>query len=268
MSKREEFLSLILHEIKEKIPKNDLLSLFSYVGMSSTYSFPTYDFIKINNKIISFELERDLSKLFSDNIIFMNGHVQVLDRQALKKQSQKIHIDAQLEILRHVKHFFTTEVHCTIESAKHKPIQKTNTIFTSGYEGNSLDSFLNKIITSGVKKVIDVRKNPISRKFGFSKKTLSAACETINIAYEHFSELGIPSEARQELKTQKDYDILFSAYEKEILSVKVKEQNEVLEIAKEMPSVLICYEANPMQCHRTRIAKSLSNRSRMGIINL
>ena len=63
----------------------------------------------------------------------------------------------------------------------------------------------------------DVRRNPLSRKYGFSKSTLSKACGNVGIRYEHLPELGIASEQRQELTTQADYDALFEVYERKDL---------------------------------------------------
>lgn len=60
----------------------------------------------------------------------------------------------------------------------------------------------------------DVRRNPWSRKYGFSKSTLSNACEGVGIRYEHLPELGIVSDARRNLETQADYDALFAHYER------------------------------------------------------
>jgi len=63
----------------------------------------------------------------------------------------------------------------------------------------------------------DVRRNALSRKYGFSKKTLGNACQNLGIRYEHLPELGIASARRKELHTQADYDRLFSAYEEDTL---------------------------------------------------
>ncbi|WP_375660704.1 DUF488 family protein [Bartonella sp. CL71SXKL] len=59
----------------------------------------------------------------------------------------------------------------------------------------------------------DVRKNSISRNRGFSKRQLEKAISNINIEYMHMPELGIASEKRRNLKTQKDYDRLFEDYQ-------------------------------------------------------
>ena len=64
----------------------------------------------------------------------------------------------------------------------------------------------------------DVRKNPLSRKYGFSKSTLSETLNKLGIEYTHLGALGIASEKRQYLNAQSDYDRLFDEYENTILA--------------------------------------------------
>jgi uncharacterized protein (DUF488 family) len=79
------------------------------------------------------------------------------------------------------------------------------TLFTIGYEGISLDTYINKLIVNDVKILCDVRKNAYSQKYGFSKSQLKTACEGVEIEYLHIPNLGIVSEKRQELKVKEKY---------------------------------------------------------------
>src|SRR4029077_9863677 len=97
------------------------------------------------------------------------------------------------------------------ERARVAAVRPTNIgpgLLTIGYEGRCVEGYLNELIRSGVTLLCDVRRNPLSRKYGFSKRTLSNGCERVGIRYHHFPELGIASEQRRELKTQSDYDAL------------------------------------------------------------
>ena len=143
-----------------------------------------------------------------------------------------------------------------------KPKRQTAGLLTIGYEGRSLESYLNELLRAGVTVLCDVRRNPLSRKYGFSKGTLSKACAGVGIRYEHIPELGIASEARQELATQADYDELFAEYERTSLP----EQGGAMEriaswIAAGDQVALTCYERLPEQCHRHCVAEALE---RMG----
>lgn len=129
---------------------------------------------------------------------------------------------------------------------------------TIGYEGHSLESYLNALLRAGVTVLCDVRRNPMSRKYGFAKSTLSNACNGVGIRYEHLPELGIPSDQRQDLQTQADYDALFEVYEREWLP----NQSESLKlvqawIAAGQRVALTCYEQLPHQCHRHCVAEAL-----------
>lgn len=127
-----------------------------------------------------------------------------------------------------------------------------------GYEGRSIEDYINSLIRSGISVLCDVRKNPISRRYGFSKSTLREICEGCGIEYRHYPQLGIASSDRRDLKCQLDYDLLFSRYEKEILSDAQKELEEISSIVKSGRGVaLTCFEANPAQCHRTKVLNAL-----------
>lgn len=131
---------------------------------------------------------------------------------------------------------------------------------TIGYEGLSLEAYLNRLLLGGVTVLCDVRRNPLSRKYGFSKGTLSKSCEGVGIRYEHLPELGIAGDRRRELDTQADYDALFAVYEKRDLP----KQGEALDkirgwIANGERVALTCYENLPEQCHRHCVAEALKN---------
>lgn len=132
---------------------------------------------------------------------------------------------------------------------------------TIGYEGRTFESYLNEVINAGVTLLCDVRRNPISRKYGFSKGTLARGCGHVGLQYEHLPELGIASQERRNLETQADYDALFQEYIRETLPV----QGEVLRkihdwIQSGERVALTCYERLPEQCHRHCVADALERR--------
>lgn len=104
----------------------------------------------------------------------------------------------------------------------------------------------------------DVRKNAYSQKFGFSKSQLAKACDGAGIRYEHIPNLGIVSEKRQDLKSQSDYNTLFDDYESTTLVGARNELNHLFMLLQnEKRIALTCFEHDPLQCHRSRIAKKL-----------
>jgi uncharacterized protein (DUF488 family) len=131
-------------------------------------------------------------------------------------------------------------------------------LFTIGYEGISLETYLNKLIQNDVRVLVDVRNNPLSQKFGFSKSQLIKYCASLNIEYIHFADVGIQSEYRQELKTQSDYDRLFTAYKQKTLPKTIPTQEKILALLEKKKRIaLTCFEANVCQCHRSHLADAI-----------
>lgn len=141
---------------------------------------------------------------------------------------------------------------------KFRPRNENIGLFTIGYEGRSIEKYLNILIQQNIKVLCDVRKNPLSRKYGFAKRTLQNACESVNIKYIHLPELGIVSEKRKNLNNQTDYDNLFIYYEKKVLPTQKNAIKFIYSLISNYRRVaLTCFEAMPRQCHRTRIANSV-----------
>ena len=140
-----------------------------------------------------------------------------------------------------------------------RPIHKETVLFTIGYEGISLEEYLNKLIINDIRVLCDVRRNPISMKFGFSKNQLLKACHGVGIDYIHIPEVGIENSKRQELNTQADYDKLFSYYKKSVLSKENARQTDIFNLLESKKRIaLTCFEANIHQCHRKHLAESLA----------
>jgi hypothetical protein len=142
---------------------------------------------------------------------------------------------------------------------KHIPQNNINALYTIGYEEISIEEYINCLINEDVKILFDVRKNPISRKYGFSKKTLENALETVGIGYRHLPRLGIPGDMRMDLHDIEDYNRLFDIYEKEILSTCHDLLEMIYRSLLENERVgLTCFERLPRYCHRTRTAREIA----------
>lgn len=139
-----------------------------------------------------------------------------------------------------------------------RPNDESTVLFTIGYEGISLEEYLNRLLKNNVHLLIDVRRNPVSQKYGFSKKTLSGFCDRLGIEYIHIPDVGIDSSKRRELKTQTDYDLLFDDYKATVLNKTTESQNQILKLLNEHKRIaLTCFEADTCQCHRTHLAEKL-----------
>lgn len=139
-----------------------------------------------------------------------------------------------------------------------RPSDDDTVLFTIGYEGISLEEYLNRLVKNHVKVLVDVRRNPQSMKYGFSKAQLARSCSSLEIAYMHFPEVGIQSDLRQELNCQADYDRLFTLYRERELSHTLPTQQSILNILKQYKRIaLTCFEKDICQCHRKHLAEAI-----------
>lgn len=146
-----------------------------------------------------------------------------------------------------------------VKIEKQKPSKSETVLFTIGYEGISLEEYLNKLIYNDVRLLCDVRKNSLSMKYGFSKSQLQKACKGVGIEYIHIPEVGIESDKRQDLNTQADYNKLFVFYKEHILRNETEKQKEILSLLERKKRIaLTCFEANIYKCHRKHLAESIS----------
>jgi len=145
-----------------------------------------------------------------------------------------------------------------IENQKRAVNKEQPTIFTIGYEGKSLEYFFNQLIINAVKVLIDVRKNALSKKYGFSKSQITHVCNSLNIDYIHIPELGISSNKRKDLKDSNDYMTLFTEYEDETLLYSEKHLQSIIQCFRKNERIaLMCFEMNANMCHRGRVINFL-----------
>ena len=129
---------------------------------------------------------------------------------------------------------------------------------TIGYERRSYEAYFNQLLGVGVSRLCDVRRNPFSRKWGFSKRLLSRGCEELGIRYEPFPELGIASRHRAGLGDRASYNRLFARYEATTLP---HCRDAVVRIAGWIDAgervAITCYERDSRDCHRSRLATAI-----------
>lgn len=132
-------------------------------------------------------------------------------------------------------------------------------VFTAGYEAKNIEGFAELLVRHGITLLVDVRELPLSRKRGFSKSQIREYLGSLDIGYFHMRSLGSPRSIRKELKETGDYERFFEQYREHLSSQ--REALAALEELVENQSVcLMCYEKDPHKCHRSVIAKELSDR--------
>jgi len=131
-------------------------------------------------------------------------------------------------------------------------------MFSVGYEGLTIDSFLNKLISNNITVVVDVRNNPQSMKYGFAKKSFKKYIENAGMKYIHSPELGIPSAMRKGLGESVSHKTLFKIYENKLLPKQEVEIKQLIDLANQNERIaLVCFEADHNFCHRHTLIEHL-----------
>ena len=280
---RQRLLLTLLDAVGEPVGHTDFQKLlFLYTRECETA--PSYDFVPYKFGAFSFTSYADKRKLIAEGLLaeddqnwrLTDAGRTVAQRQGVEslrvagfcRQYSRLRGNALIvrQYRRHPYYATRSEIldklrlepEALARIAAVKPRRQSAGLVTIGYEGRSLESYLNELLRGGVSLLCDVRRNPLSRKYGFSKRTLSKACEGVGIRYEHLPELGIVSEQRRGLHTQADYDALFSEYKRESLP----RQRAALDtirgwVAAGERVALTCFERLPQQCHRHCVAEAL-----------
>lgn len=131
-------------------------------------------------------------------------------------------------------------------------------IFTIGYEGATVSEFLSALQQAGVERVIDIRAVPNSRRPGFSKTSLRNALAEAGIDYVHLRALGTPADGRAAARAGRK-DELKRIYAGQLeLPEAIAETGKMLDLSREKPSALLCYERDPAACHRTLLLEAVA----------
>lgn len=279
---RRKILLALLHSFDnqlEKLSLQKLLFLFSQMQKE-----PAFDFVPYKYGCFSFQANADLNTLSKYGLVrqteqtwekvgeesFISGlkkadkDILQVVKQLYKDKSASDLIDITYKRYPYyaIKSKIAEKYLSPDELANLHSIvtqSKETCLYTIGYEGVSLENYLNKLIKKDIKVLCDVRKNALSMKFGFSKSQLKAACEGVGIFYYHLPEVGIDSDQRQELNNQADYDRLFEQYVYNTLPHTLNSQIFILRLLQEHQRVaLTCFEAQSCQCHRSHLAKAIT----------
>jgi len=279
--RRKVVLSIIqlLADSTEKMSIQKIVFLYSQRKAKAEY-----DFIPYKYGCYSYSLKADLNTMVNKGLLSESEHTyekeDKVDYHKLLRPADQLLVQetvasyGQMTRSQLISHTYINypfyAIHSTIaqdvvgkvkysEIQKLKPSDSRTVLFTIGYEGISLETYLLRLVENNVKMLIDVRKNAQSMKFGFSKKRLSMYCDNLGIEYVHYPEVGIESDKRKKLKDQNDYNELFEQYTATTLRSETAGQLKILNDLKDKKRVaLTCFEAEFCQCHRSHLARSIS----------
>jgi len=262
--------------------------------LNKEHNIPIYDFVPYKYGPFSFTLNNDLFSLQKKGLIELNENSVIL-KQSEDKIKLKLDYNV-IETISDVYRRFGNDKKSMInyiykkfpyytqrsklyqkfdvniknkknsnESETEKINENKKYLFTIGYEGKSLERFLTLLMQNEIDILVDVRNNPISRKFGFSKEKLKTFCEKLMVEYIHLPQLGIPIEYRKH-HSYNDMLKLFDFYYKNILLKNIDAIYNILSFLnnKNKRLAIMCFEGNVNFCHRKFVAieiKKISNNS-------
>jgi uncharacterized protein (DUF488 family) len=135
------------------------------------------------------------------------------------------------------------------------------TIWTIGYERLLPAELVAELEAAGVKRLIDVRYRPQSRRAGMSKTRLGELLGDHGIAYEHRRDLGTPPDIRwfyknrQETEGARQFATHIESSAADALDAFAEELTTTAP-----PTALLCLEEDPAVCHRRILTDHLRTR--------
>ena len=259
----EKGILFLLNNNGREISKIRLVKLMFLISKR----VPLYHFIPYKYGPFSFQLYHDLSRLERERFISVDEESVHLIRQDLPSIDYKIRNIIRISSERFsalddkmmLDYIYENYPEYTIFSLYQKKMGYKRDhagIVTIGYEGKTIDEFLNELILNKINVVIDVRRNAYSMKFGFQLNKLKSYLNKVEIDYIHMPELGIASDLRKNLETYENYQTLFARYKCEI-----EGRKDYLEVIKSISQnkkvALMCFERDVRCCHRGIIAELL-----------
>src|SRR6266567_3214408 len=210
---RQWLLLTLLDAFGEPVSHTDFQKLL-FLYTRECEATPTYEFVPYRFGAFSFTSYADKRKLIAEGLLAeddQNWRLTDAGREAARKQAVeplgvagfcRRHSNLRgnaliIEQYRRYPYYATRsqildklqlEPQTLTRIAAATPKQQPAGLVTIGYEGRSLEGYLNELLGAGVTLLCDVRRNPLSRKYGFSKGTLSKACEGVGIRFERLPE--------------------------------------------------------------------------------
>ena len=136
------------------------------------------------------------------------------------------------------------------------------TVFTIGHSIRTWDDFLEILRAQGIKRVVDVRSIPRSRRNPqFNREILSKKLRSVRIGYVHLHQLGGLRRARRDSLNMGWHNTSFRGFADYMQTAEFEAAlQRLIQLSKQKPSAIMCAEAVPWRCHRSLIGDALTAR--------
>ncbi|WP_329471655.1 DUF488 family protein [Streptomyces sp. NBC_01723] len=141
-------------------------------------------------------------------------------------------------------------------------------LWSAGYEGRDIDSFVAALVDSRIGVVADVRLTPISRKKGFSKTRLGDALAEAGIEYTHLRGLGNPKDNREPFWDGR-LEVGRARFRGLLQSEEAQSDlDRLAEHARQSRVAVLCFEKDESRCHRQVVLETVRKRAAVPVIPL
>jgi uncharacterized protein (DUF488 family) len=128
---------------------------------------------------------------------------------------------------------------------------------TIGYEQHRTSaSLVAALKAAGIRRLLDVRELPLSRRRGFSKTALGAVLGDADVSYEHERALGNPKPLRDLYRSGRQSEGE-AGYLAHIRNGSAWAVDELAISLEREPTCILCFEEDHRQCHRALIVDEL-----------
>jgi uncharacterized protein (DUF488 family) len=133
---------------------------------------------------------------------------------------------------------------------------------TIGHSTHPIEEFVGMLDAHGIRQLVDVRTIPRSRHNPqFNREILPRSLESAGISYRHMPGLGGLRHARPDSINTGWRNASFRGYADYMQTPEFRENlNQLIQLASETPTAIMCAEAVPWRCHRSLIADALTAR--------
>ncbi|MBA2684294.1 MAG: DUF488 domain-containing protein [Gemmatimonadaceae bacterium] len=143
------------------------------------------------------------------------------------------------------------------------------TLATIGYQGATPETFQRALQRAGIELLVDIRAVASSRRPGFAKTRLSAGVESLGIDYLHLRALGTPADGRAAARSGKHGEMraIFIAHmAMPDAQAALQDLANIIRAGRRV--CILCFEADPLHCHRNIVAAMLAELMPLEIVHL
>ena len=139
---------------------------------------------------------------------------------------------------------------------------------TIGYERAPLQGVIDRLQGAGVELLIDVRAVAASRRAGFSKTLLGGSLNAAGIGYLHLRDLGTPKSGRIAARAGRVGEMRAIFEEHMTTASALGALETAIEMAGTRRACLLCFEQDPLCCHRLDVARRITERTGQPVLHL